>query len=525
MKIKSLWVSEYKNLKNIDLKFNSDLITLLVGQNGLGKSNLIEIFGTIFQSIDLFKTEEEIINWSRKLIDNHFEYSINYECNDNDINITVKDDFYEIKSRSITSNEVTLFDFKKFFKHKNQVLPKFIIGYYSGENKRIKKIVETHERKEKNNQINYFRRKTKPNQELRKIFFAESQHGKLILLTLALYKNHLQYGKIISKLFNEYLNINEVNNFKIVFNNPKSKGYIFLEKGIEEFPNKFYSDRDDDKNPFWNLKGKLHTLLSVFYDYGMNENKVSTYLNENEYRGRHIREIMELEKIDIQIFQEYICDKFERPLDFFDALESAQVMDVLTDIEIYVGNESNSVNFSGLSEGQLQLITVIGLILITGNKDCLFLFDEPDTHINPKWQRIFVDIIKEFNFNGNHSHVFVATHSPLIVQSYEDNDLFLFRKEADQIIIDTDNHKIINWRIDQVLLSEYFELPNARPRYLDDFMFKRLEIIEKRELSEEDVIELKKHENDFNVLPTGETLTDIKTLITINKITDKFDGI
>ena len=43
MRIKSLWVSEYKNLKNIDLNFNSNLITLLVGQNGLGKSNLIEV--------------------------------------------------------------------------------------------------------------------------------------------------------------------------------------------------------------------------------------------------------------------------------------------------------------------------------------------------------------------------------------------------------------------------------------------------------------------------------------------------
>lgn len=523
MRIKSLWVSEYKNLKNIDLKFNTNLITLLVGQNGLGKSNLIEIFGMIFQSIDLFKLEEEITKWSRKLNENHFEYVINYECNHNDVFITVKDDIYEIKFLDINTKVETILSFRDFLQQKNKILPKFIIGYYSGENKRIKKIVEKHENKEKYNQINYFRRKTKPNQELRRIFFAENHHGKLILLTLALYKNHIKYGKIISKLFNEYLNIDDIPSFKIVFNNPKSKSYEFFEKGIMEFPNKFYSDKEEDKNPFWNLKGKLDKLLSVFYDYGMNENRVATYFNEFEYRGRHIREIMELEKADIETIQIYISEKFEKPLDLFDALESALVMNILTDIEIYVGEESNSVKFSALSEGQLQLITVIGLILITGNKDSLFLFDEPDTHINPKWQRIFVDIIKEFNLNGIDSHVFVATHSPLIVQSYEGDDLFLFRKEDKKVIIDTDNHKIKNWRIDQVLLSEYFELPNARPKYLDEFMFKRLDIIEKRELTEEDKIELKKYENDFNVLPTGETLTDIKTLIAINKITDRFE--
>ena len=521
MRIKSLWVSEYKNLKNVDLNFNSNLITLLVGQNGLGKSNLIEIFGMIFQSLDLFKVEEEIQTWSRKLYLDHFEYLLNYECNLKDILITVKDDFYEIKFIDKKTNIETVLDFKRFRKLKNELLPKFIIGYYSGENKRIKSLVEKHEKIEKAHQINYFWRKTKPNKELRKIFFAENYHGKLILLTLALYQNNIKYGKVISKLFNEYLNIDDVSNFKIVFNNPRSRSYQIYEKGIDEFENKFYSDRLEDKNPFWNLKGKLNDLLGTFYDYGMNENRLITYLNENEYKGRHIREIMELENVDIDVFQEYISEKFERPLDFFDALESASVMSVLTDIELFLGDGSKSVRFSGLSEGQLQLITVIGLILITGDKDCLFLFDEPDTHINPKWQRIFVEIIKEFNFNGNDSHVFVATHSPLIVQSYEGDDLFLFRKEKNEVIIDTDNHKIKNWRIDQVLLSDYFELPNARPKYLDEFMFKRLEIIEKRELTDEDKKVLQKYENDFSVLPTGETLTDIKTLIAINKITDR----
>lgn len=47
MRIKSLWVSKYKNLTEIDLSFSSDLITLLIGQNGLGKSNLIEILALL----------------------------------------------------------------------------------------------------------------------------------------------------------------------------------------------------------------------------------------------------------------------------------------------------------------------------------------------------------------------------------------------------------------------------------------------------------------------------------------------
>ena len=39
MKIKSRWISEYKNVRNINLNYDTDLTTLLVGKNGLGKSN------------------------------------------------------------------------------------------------------------------------------------------------------------------------------------------------------------------------------------------------------------------------------------------------------------------------------------------------------------------------------------------------------------------------------------------------------------------------------------------------------
>ena len=53
MKIKRLWVSKYKNIENIDLEFQSDLVTLLVGRNGVGKSNLIEILALIFRDLDL----------------------------------------------------------------------------------------------------------------------------------------------------------------------------------------------------------------------------------------------------------------------------------------------------------------------------------------------------------------------------------------------------------------------------------------------------------------------------------------
>ena len=75
-------------------------------------------------------------------------------------------------------------------------------------------------------------------------------------------------------------------------------------------------------------------------------------------------------------------------------------------------------------------------------------------------------------------HIFISTHSPLLVQAYEENvDLLLFRKCSDKVIIDTENYAFKNWRIDQVLMSEYFDLSSSRPENIDDFMEKRLKLL------------------------------------------------
>ncbi|MEZ5023763.1 MAG: AAA family ATPase [Chitinophagales bacterium] len=60
------------------------------------------------------------------------------------------------------------------------------------------------------------------------------------------------------------------------------------------------------------------------------------------------------------------------------------------------------------------------------------MLDELDTHLNPNWQRDLIEHIKEFNINDN-SHIFLATHSPLVVQSsMEKDDVFVFKKDKDE---------------------------------------------------------------------------------------------
>ena len=121
--------------------------------------------------------------------------------------------------------------------------------------------------------------------------------------------------------------------------------------------------------------------------------------------------------------------------------------------------------------------------------------------------------------------MFISTHSPFLVQAYDDNvDILLFRKDYvnEKVIIDIADSTIKNWRIDQVLMSPYFGLDSTRPKSIDDFMDKRLAIIKRGELTAEDKAELSKLENELGFLPTGETLTELESLAYINKAANRF---
>lgn len=519
MKIKYLWISEYKNLENIELNFSSDLVTLLIGRNGLGKSNLIEILALIFRDLDLIEKEDDLQSWAFYDDRGHFEYIIHYECYSNDIKITVRKGEYKIEIFDEREGLKPI-SFPQWKLNKNDYLPKYIIGYYSGENKRIQKIIEPHAAKEQRLQKNWHRRKTIPERSLRRLFFSENKHSQLVLITLAIYRGNVQYKDLVDRLFQDFLHIDEIKDFDIRFNNPRSRFYKEINASANYFEENFTSSKSSVAFPFWNLKGKIHDLISIFFNHHLENSSYVIYENEGEDKRRFVKEFLELKNTSVSKIADEIYRKFPHPIDFFDALESTFNLEILSEIsvEVKLRDSEQRITFNQLSEGQQQILSVIGMLLITGGDECIFLFDEPDTHINPRWQRDYVDLLSQFNLNGLKSQVIVATHSPLIVQSSENADVFLFKKEYGKVIVDTAPHQLHNWRIDQVLQSEYFEFENTRPSHLDDFMRRREEILNKEVVSDEDLKYLQNIDEEMGQLPSGETLNDFKTLNTLYKI-------
>jgi recombinational DNA repair ATPase RecF len=71
MRIETLWIEKFKNLRNFEITFENYLTTVFIGRNGTGKSNLIEAIAIIFRDLDLEMKNSDSLQ---------FEYYIEYEC-------------------------------------------------------------------------------------------------------------------------------------------------------------------------------------------------------------------------------------------------------------------------------------------------------------------------------------------------------------------------------------------------------------------------------------------------------------
>jgi predicted ATP-binding protein involved in virulence len=142
------------------------------------------------------------------------------------------------------------------------------------------------------------------------------------------------------------------------------------------------------------------------------------------------------------------------------------------------------------------------------------LVDEIDLHLHPRWQRQLIGYLSQRFPNTQ----FIATaHSPLIVQAATSANLAVLRRDADHIVIDNDVATIRNWRIDQVLTSDLFGLPSARPPELDELLDRRQALLTKGRLTGRDKRELAELEKKIGPLPGGETKETRETLAFIEK--------
>lgn len=446
MRIDWLWVDEYKNLRDLTINFSQDhLITVLIGRNGTGKSNVLEALTVIFR--DLLMSERVP----------SLKYRIAYEIHDRWVFIDAdpeRKEVYQAKTiskktrpepypvgASFHNLEGTAISRTKLIGDASDHLPRFLFGYYSGESERMKEVFRAYLK-------NYDDKLIADNDPgLKRMFFAEPVHSNFVLLSFIV-NNKEQTNAFLQKQLG--LEEGGIESVLFVLKQP----YWYNKKAT-----------GGDKR-FWNSKGIVRDFLAKLYEISLAPIRIKRREMYDVRRSRTL-EYLYLYAKDIDALRELA--KGKTSAEFFRDLESTHVSDLIDEVRIRVKLRKNdgSVTFRELSEGEQQLLTVLGLLQFTSAEESLFLLDEPDTHLNPRWSVEYIqhirDFLKDENSKNQSSHVLLATHNPIAVAELLKEQVQILKRDDETLRISAEAPGIdpMGMGYAGVITSEMFDLNAA----------------------------------------------------------------
>lgn len=176
MRLDKVSIDGFKNLRGLELDFDeSQLTTVLIGQNGAGKSNLIEAITQVFRWVDLRRNEPR------------FRYRVTYRIQPpgpavpNPPSVCLSN-FPGEPAIRVNGQEVKRTEFEK---RKTEWFPDLVFGYYSGGSRRLEALFDSHQRryyddiKREDDEA-----KVAKALEARRLFYCRPIHGVLALLAL-----------------------------------------------------------------------------------------------------------------------------------------------------------------------------------------------------------------------------------------------------------------------------------------------------------------------------------------------------
>ncbi len=443
MRLKSLHLDSFKNLTDFSIEFDkAALITVLLGQNGSGKSNLLEALVLIFRNLDLGSPPQ-------------FKYRISYESRGKSIEVRADPlekshthafvDGKEVRFRAFVDNPERAF------------LPKYVFGYYSGASDRLAAHFERH-------QGLFYRALIQPdaradNLPLRPLFYARLVHSQFVLLSF-----FIDPSPTTDAFLADYLSIIGLQSVTFVIKRP-------------QWAHRQVNDE------FWGAKGVVRSFLEQLRTLSHTVEDAAPTRSRAETVQFRIDGVAELRKL---------AAAYGTAANFFKTLESTYISDLLSEVRIsvLVRSASTPLTFTELSEGEQQLLTVLGLLRFTSDGESLFLLDEPDTHLNPAWSIGYLDLLNRVVGPASTSNLLITTHDPLLVGGLSRSEVRILRKiDGGNVVADAPRDDPKGMGIDAIL-TELFGLRATVDPETMELLDRKRELAVKDSLTAPEAVEL-----------------------------------
>ncbi|MCG9881751.1 MAG: ATP-binding protein, partial [Bacteroidia bacterium] len=400
-----------------------------------------------------------------------FNYTIEYKCKGNLIKVNGGPDVknkYGLFLGERKGNELvysTIVSKAAVKKNKEQYLPKYVFSYYSGVSNRLLEHFDKH-------QFRFYRDLLKGiDSPPRPLFYARLIHSHFVLMAFYGFPNEK-----INRFLEDYLNIVGLESVLFVLKKPNWKG-----------------DKEEGDPKFWYSKGVVKEFLNDLWNASIapiyHKDKVREDFNKHPDQEHLYLYISNEEKL------KKIAEKYGTNTEFFKSLESTYISDLIQEVRVKVKkkNVDGEITFKELSEGEQQLLTVLGLLRFTKEEESLILLDEPDTHLNPLWKWKYMNLLEDVVERPETSQIIMTTHDPLVIGGLTKEEIRIFytEKGKDQEGKDIMLVKTMAPDFDPkglgvagILTSEFFKLPSTLDEKTLEVLNRRNKLISKQDKNE-----------------------------------------
>lgn len=159
--------------------------------------------------------------------------------------------------------------------------------------------------------------------------------------------------------------------------------------------------------------------------------------------------------------------KYKRWKEFLENCQINQpsLFEDVKDIGFCASEEIMHERFLSLSTGHKFFIHTYARLLAYIDDNCLLLFDEPENHLHPPLLSFMMAEIRKI-LVGSHSVMFIATHSPVILQETFAKNVFVVRKNGNSTTISQPQIETYGANI-SAITSEVFDLTTEVTKFHD----------------------------------------------------------
>lgn len=385
MRLISLTISQYKNLRDFSLSFDGNsFIDVFVGKNGSGKSNLFEALMEIFRH--LFEYDKEKGNPG-------FDYTIKYEIDGTKTEIAWNAGALTIDGKARATLGKT-------------PLPDNVLIYYSGHNTTVADLVQRYE--------DSFRKRIKgANLDESRRFIGVGPEYKALLLSVLLTQPE---GVKARQFVCQKLGIQNIGaDLQLVLQRPSFATGALKALGTDSIEN------FDPRTHYWGADGITRDFLDALVTCIKGEFNHGNVFDADTDRYQIA--------VNIELFQRRFADVSLS--DIFRQFDNLKTLGMLADLAVPLTLTSGlDGTIAYFSDGQFQSVYIYSIVELFKDRNCLILLDEPDAFLHPEWQFDFLRQV--FDITGaaaKTSHVLMSSHSAATLCPIEDQQINLFRIE------------------------------------------------------------------------------------------------